>query len=196
MTPTAIRRPAAEPGLATATDTELFEGIARGALGPLGELFDRHHASVRSFAQRLLASAADADDLVQETFLTASRAAASYEAGASARPFLLGVAAQLARRRRRTFARLRGMLESFGNAPAAPPATPEEDLLRGERGALVDEALARLSHDHREIILMVDLGGLSGVEAAKALGVPAGTVWRRLHEARSELRERIQRRMR
>jgi DNA-directed RNA polymerase specialized sigma24 family protein len=41
---------------------------------------------------------------------------------------------------------------------------------------------------------MVDLGGLSGVDAAKALGIPAGTVWRRLHEARAQLRDSIQRR--
>ena len=65
--------------IAEATDTELFEAIAQGALGPLGELFDRHHASVRAFAERLLSNAADAEDLVQETFLVASRAAASFE---------------------------------------------------------------------------------------------------------------------
>lgn len=182
--------------LPEATDSELFEGMARGDLGPLGELFDRYHASVRAFAERVLVNAADADDLVQETFLTASHAAASFEPGASAKPFLLGVAAQLARRRRRSFARLRAMLESFAQAPVSPRATPEDNLAVSEEAALLDGALARLSHDHREVILMVDLGGLSGVEAAKALGVPAGTVWRRLHEARAELRDRVKRRAR
>lgn len=186
-------REANEEGLTAASDSELFEAIARGALGSLGELFDRHHAAVRSFAQRLLANPADADDLVQETFLTASRAAASFEPGASARPFLLGVAAQLARRRRRSFARLVRMLEGFGHAPAAPALTPEDLLARGQQGAQLDAALARLSHDHREVLLMVDLGGLSGAAAAKALGIPPGTVWRRLHEARADLRARIQR---
>jgi len=182
--------------LAEATDTELFEGMAKGDLGPLGELFDRHHASVRAFAERMLANPADAADLVQETFLTASRAAASFETGAAAKPFLLGVAAQLARRRRRSFARLRGMLEAFARAPNALRATPEEDLAAREETALLDLAVAKLSHSHREVLLMVDLGGLSGVEAAKALGIPAGTVWRRLHEARSELRDRVKRRAR
>lgn len=182
--------------LAHATDTELFEGMARGDLGPLGEVFDRHHARVRAFAERVLANPADAADLVQETFLTASRAAASFEPGAAAKPFLLGVAAQLARRRRRSFARLRAILETFALAPMAPRATPEDDLAAGEETALLDAAVARLSHEHREVVLMVHLGGLSGVEAAKALGIPAGTVWRRLHEARAELRDGIKRRAR
>jgi RNA polymerase sigma-70 factor (ECF subfamily) len=180
--------------LARATDSELFEGIARGDLGPLGELFDRHHASVRAFAERVLANRADAADLVQETFLTASRAGASFEPGAAAKPFLLGVAAQLARRKRRSFARLRAMLEAFAHAPVAPRATPEIDLAATEEAAQLDAAVARLSHAHREVILMVDLGGLTGVEAANALGIPAGTVWRRLHEARAELRDKINRR--
>jgi RNA polymerase sigma-70 factor (ECF subfamily) len=180
--------------LANATDSELFEGMARGDLGPLGELFDRHHARVRAFAERVLANPADAADLVQETFLTASRAAASFESGAAGKPFLLGVAAQLARRRRRSFARLRAILETFAHAPMAPRATPEDDLAAGEETALLDAAVARLSQEHREVVLMVHLGGLSGVEAAKALGIPAGTVWRRLHEARAELRDGIKRR--
>jgi RNA polymerase sigma-70 factor (ECF subfamily) len=170
--------------------------MASGDLGPLGELFDRHHTSVRAFAERLLANPADAADLVQETFLTASRAAASFEPGAAAKPFLLGVAAQLVRRRRRSFARLRAMLEAFAHAPMAPRATPEDDRATSEETVLLDTAVARLSHDHREVVLMVDLGGLSGVEAAKALGIPAGTVWRRLHEARALLRDRIKRRAR
>jgi RNA polymerase sigma-70 factor (ECF subfamily) len=170
--------------------------MAKGDLGPLGELFDRHHASVWAFAERMLANPADAADLVQETFLTASRAAASFESGAAAKPFLLGVAAQLVRRRRRSFARLRATLEAFARAPLAPRATPEDDLVAGEETAIVDAAVARLTHAHREVLMMVDLGGLSGVEAAKALGIPAGTVWRRLHEARALLRHRIHRRAR
>jgi RNA polymerase sigma-70 factor (ECF subfamily) len=190
------QRGASSAALGRASDSELFEAMAGGDLGPLGELFDRHHMSVRAFAERVLGSPADAADLVQETFLTASRAAASFEPGAAAKPFLLGVAAQLARRRRRSFARLKGLLEAFAFVPSAPRATPEDEALTGEETALLDTALGRLSHAHREAVLMVDLGGLSGVEAAKALGIPAGTVWRRLHEARAELRDGIKRRTR
>jgi RNA polymerase sigma factor (sigma-70 family) len=184
--------PAGNP-FAEATDAELFDAMADGDLGPLGELFDRYHANVRAFAERLLGHPADAADMVQETFLTAARASTSFQPGASAKPFLLGVAAQLARRRRRSFVRLRALLTAFEHAPTARRPTPEDHLAAGEDAALLDEALAKLSHEHREVLLLVDLGGLSGVEAAKALGVPSGTVWRRLHEARAQLRDRIQR---
>ena len=185
-----------ERDCARATDTELFAEMARGGLGPLGELFDRHHVAVRAFAQRLVESSADADDLVQETFLTASRAAGSFEASESAKPFLLGVAAQLARRRRRSFARLRAMLESSARVPSGPRPSPEDDATTSQHAAIVDEAIAALSDDHREIFLMVELAGVSGVDAAKALGVPAGTAWRKLHEARAEVREHVKRRTR
>lgn len=190
-----------KPGTARATapaaglsDTELFEGMARGDLGPLGELFDRHHEGVRAFALRMTASPADADDLVQETFLTASRAAASFQAGASARPFLLGVAAQLVRRRRRSFHRLRTMLESFAVAPSSPRPTPEDLTAHGEDAARLAEAVSKLSLDHQTVLSLVEVGGLSGPEAATALGIPVGTVWSRLHEARADLRRRLSRR--
>jgi RNA polymerase sigma factor (sigma-70 family) len=192
----ASRAEPASSRLTSASDSELFEGMARGELGQLGELFDRHHAAVRAFAERILVSPADADDLVQETFLTASRVASTFEKDASARPFLLGIAAQLARRRRRTFARLRAMLESFGRAPSAPHPTPEEEVASDQESAALLAAVDRLSLEHREVIGLVDLGGLTGVEAARALGVPVGTVWRRLHDARADVREQIKRRSR
>lgn len=176
-----------------ATDAALFEGIARGDLGPLGELFDHHHAAVRAFALRMLANPADADDLVQETFLTASQAAASFERGRAAKPFLFGIAAQLARRRRRTFARLRAMLDAFAVAPQTPEITPEELAALASDAAHLQAALGRLSHEHREIVLLVDLAGISGVDAARELGIPSGTAWRRLHEARAKLRESLRR---
>jgi RNA polymerase sigma-70 factor (ECF subfamily) len=187
------RRDAGTAQLEQATDGELFQAMANGDLGPLGELFDRYHASVRAFAERLLGDPADAADLVQETFLTAARAAASFERDAAAKPFLLGVAAQLARRRRRSFARLRRLLEAFKHAPVEPRVTPEDDVAVDEQKWLIERAVGRLSPEHREVILMVELGGLSGVDAAKALEIPAGTVWRRLHEARAQLRQSLKR---
>lgn len=177
-----------------ARDDELFEEIARGDLGPLGVLFDRHHASVRHFLLRVLANPAEADDLVQETFLTAARAAESFQRGAPARPFLIGIAAQLVRRRRRGFARLRAMLDAFGRAPAEPPPSPEQGTQLREQHAELHAAMAKLSDEHRLVLAMVELGEMSGVDAARALGVPPGTVWRRLSEARSELARRMKRR--
>jgi RNA polymerase sigma factor (sigma-70 family) len=173
-------------------DDALFAQMATGDLAPLGELFDRHHASVRHFLLRLLVPPGEVDDLVQETFLTASRAAGSFIQGALGRPFLFGVAAQLARRRKRGFARLRRMLESFGHQPAEPPLSPSEAIAAVERSQALHAAMAKLHERHREVLVMVELGEMSGVEVARALKLPPGTVWRRLSEARTELARRLE----
>lgn len=174
-----------------ASDDALFAQMATGDLAPLGELFDRYHAPVRHFVVHLLVPAGEVDDVVQETFLTASRAAGSFRPGAPGRPFLFGIAAQLVRRRRRGFARLRRLLASLGQHPAEPSANAGDLVERADRHDAVHSALAKLSDKHREILVMVELGEMSGVEAAEALGVPPGTVWRRLSEARTELGRRL-----
>lgn len=176
-------------------DGALFAAIAAGDLGPLGALFDRYHDDVRQFLLRA-APGADAHDLVQETFLAAARAAGSYDGRENARPFLIGVAAQLVRRRRRTMARLRNLAEAVGLAPTPPAPSPEDALATAQDGARVRAAVAKLSDDRRLALVMVEFQGMSGPEAAKALGVPNGTLWRWLHEARAEVRNTLSRGMR
>lgn len=168
-------------------DDALFAQLADGDLSPLGELFDRYHASVRRFLLSLRVDPADVDDLVQETFLTASRAASNFRHGAAGRPFLFGIAAKLAWRRRRSFARLRRLLLSFGEQPKIATPSALDEIAGDERRAAVRAALDRLSERHRTVLVMVEFGEMSGVEAAAALDLPAGTVWRRLSEARAEV---------
>ena len=175
------------------TDAELFAAIAHGDLGQLGLLFDRHHEPLRQFLLRVAPTSADVDDLVQETFLTASRIAASFDGRESAFPFLMGISVQLLRRRKRTFSRLRALYESFGKAPTLPSSSPEERLSQAEEEARLQKAITRLSDERRLVLVMVEYNGLSGVEVAKMLDTPVGTIWRRLHEARNELRYALER---
>lgn len=177
---------------AAESDAQLFEACARGDLGPLGALFDRHHEAVRQFLLRAAPNAADVDDLVQETFLTAARAAGSFDGRASGLPFLIGVAVQLMRRRRRTFARLRALYDAFGAAPSSPGRTPEDSASLAEQEDRLRDAIAKLSEDRRLVLVLVEYQGLSGVEVAKILETPVGNVWRRLHEARTELRRSLE----
>ena len=165
--------------------------MAGGDLGALGLLFDRHHARVRAFLLRA-APSADVDDLVQETFLAASRAADGYDGRDDARPILVGIAAQLVSRRRRSFARLRAMLSRLGTATAEPAAeTPEDLVSRQGDEATVRAAVAALSDERRLALLLVEWEGLPGEEAARALGVPVGTLYRRVHEARAALKQAL-----
>jgi RNA polymerase sigma factor (sigma-70 family) len=185
------------PAAAEVADDELFAAITAGNLTALGVLYDRHQTSVRRFIFRATAGSADAEDIVHDTFLTAARAAGSYDGRAGARPFLLGIAANITRSRRQkqarwglAFAALEGALSGIFRR------TPEDVADETQRIHLLNVALSRLSEDKRLVILMVELEGLSGEDVAASLGIPIATVWTRLHYARAELREHMKRRMR
>jgi RNA polymerase sigma-70 factor (ECF subfamily) len=166
--------------------------LGQGDLSPLGVLYDRHSANVRHFVTRVTGSASDADDVVHETFLTLRTIADKYDGRASARPFLMGIAAQLVRRRRRGLARIAHALQAFAGAVSERhPRSPEETASAAEEMNRFERALAALSEEKRITFLLVEREGLSGEEVARALSIPVNTVWTRLHHARAELRRAI-----
>jgi len=69
---------------------------------------------------------------------------------------------------------------------AAPdgPQTPERELERRQRAALVHELIGRLPFKQREVFSLYELEELPGERIAELLGIPIGTVWTRLHHAR------------
>ena len=170
-------------------DSELIRRIGEGDLGPLGILYDRYHEDVRQFIARATSGSSDTDDLTHDTFLTLSTIASRYDGRATARPFLIGIAAQLVRRRRRGVMRWARALTSFAWSTAeTTPPTPESSAAGTEEMRQFEDALARLSDDKRLVFLLVEREGMSGEDVAAALEIPVNTVWTRLHYARSELR--------
>jgi RNA polymerase sigma factor (sigma-70 family) len=169
-------------------DPELLAGLANGEIGALGELYDRYQAPLRRFVARATCDAEDVDDLVHTTFLTAAKSAARYDGRASCRPWLIGIAVQLLRRRRQALARLFSALSSLRGTRATaldprPALHARSDLER---------ALPRISEAKRVTLLLAEVEGLSCSEIAELLGVPIGTVWTRLHAARQELRRALE----
>jgi RNA polymerase sigma-70 factor (ECF subfamily) len=182
----ARQQPAKDPPRET-SDPELIRRLASGELGALGELYDRYQAPLRNFIARSTRDAEDVDDLVHATFLAAAKSAERYDGRASCRPWLVGIAVQLLRRRRQKFGRflavlsaLRGTVETFRDPRPALLARTD-----------VDRLLARLSEAKRLTLLMAEVEGMSCAEIAAALQVPIGTVWTRLHSARRELRQAL-----
>jgi RNA polymerase sigma-70 factor (ECF subfamily) len=177
------------------SDADLVRRVAAGDLSPLGVLYDRHHEGVRQFVARAtsgVGGGADAEDIAHETFLTLAKIAGKYDGRASARPFLLGIAAQLVRRRRRGLSRWAQALSSFANTIAeARVRTPEDAASTTEEIQRFDDALARLTEEKRIVFLLVEREGLSGEEVARALAIPVNTVWTRLHHARADLRKAL-----
>jgi RNA polymerase sigma factor (sigma-70 family) len=176
------------PRAAEASDPAIMERLAAGESGALGELYDRHQGPLRRFIARATADAEDVDDLVHATFLAAAKSAGRYDGRPSCRPWLIGIAVQLLRRRRRAFGRLLAVLSSLGG-PRTAVVDPQPALLaRGD----VERALRLLSESKRITFLMAELEGLTCAEIATALAVPIGTVWTRLHAARRELRQALE----
>jgi RNA polymerase sigma-70 factor, ECF subfamily len=171
-----------------ASDPEIMRRLANGEIGALGELYDRHHGALRLFVARATSDAEDVDDLVHATFLAAAKAANRYDGRPSCRPWLVGIAVRLLRRRRRAFGILFAVLSSLRGAK--PTATDPSASLHARND--VERALARLSESKRIALLMAEVEGWSSPEIAVALGIPIGTVWSRLHAARRELREALE----
>jgi RNA polymerase sigma factor (sigma-70 family) len=183
MTPRGPRASAVARELPS-SDAELMARLATGDIAALGELYDRHQLSLRRFVARATGDAEDVDDLVHTTFLSASQSAARYDGRAACRPWLIGIAVQLLRRRRHALARFFAVLSSL-RAVRSPALDAGAALhARGD----IDRALRRLSEAKRITLLLAEVEGLSGPEIAELLDIPIGTVWTRLHAARHELR--------
>ncbi len=179
--------------VASLSDGELLARVAAGEYASLAPVYDRHHEAVARFVARALGGSHDVEDIVQETFLCAARKAASFDGRLGCRPWLLGIAARQILHVRRTFARLRGMLDRYRqlDAPTPPPDPHEGASLREEHWRL-ERAIGRLSESKRIVLLMAEIEEMSGEQISAALGIPVGTVWTRLHHARRELRHALE----
>ncbi len=131
-----------------------------------------------------------ADELASETFVRAFAGRAGYDlAHANARAWLYGVATNVLRERYRSERRYLHALGRALEAGSAADATDEVDA-RVDASALapaLGAALARLSADDRDALLLLAVGELSYEEIAVATGVLVGTVRSRLHRARHQM---------
>ena len=185
------RRVSAQPeprDVGSSGDPEIMRRLASGEGGALGELYDRYQDRLRRFLARATGDAEDVDDLVHATFLAAAKSAGRYDGRASCRPWLVGIAAQLLRRRRQTFGRLCKCLSSLSGLRATG-IDPRAALQARNQ---VERALLGISEAKRVAFLMSEVEGLTCPEIAAALCVPIGTVWTRLHAARRELRQALE----
>lgn len=169
-------------------DVELVEAMARGDGRALGTLFDRHHQGVYRFLARLSGTdSGDLDDLVQNTFVRLADAAPRFAGLASVRSWIFAIASHVAHDHIRAESRRRAHVRATDLPPPAGPDRPDQRFEGHEALARYRQALDGLSHELRVAYIMCELEGTSGKEAAAALGVPEGTLWRRLHAARQIL---------
>lgn len=140
------------------------------------EVYVEHHRSVVALCRQLLRSDADAQDAAQDTFLAVARGLHAFRGEASLKTWVHRIAIRAAMRTR---ARRRDHVELDEREPGGQEVrTRRLDVAR---------ALARLSTEHRLVLAMFSVEGLTHPEIAETLGVPEGTVWSRLHAAKKQL---------
>lgn len=176
---------------ASRTDAEIVEAsLERPAA--FAEVFDRHHDPIHRFLWTRVGEAAD--DLAAEVFRIAFERRHDFDLGYdSARPWLFGIAANLARTHHRRVARRRDAIERLETEDRPPPVEGPQDRLEAMATSTpVARALLELPDRDREPLLLFAWADLAYDEIAEALDVPVGTVRSRIHRARAQVRERLE----
>jgi RNA polymerase sigma-70 factor (ECF subfamily) len=153
-----------------------------------------HLDAVYRFALRLTGSPADAEDLVQETFLRAYRSWDHYTLGTRAKSWLFTICRNAFLRQRQQENRRTEVVQqaSTPEAPLFMPAyqdDPEGTFFTGLVDQTILDHIDKIPPEFREVVLLSDLEGLSYAEAAAVLDVPLGTVKSRLFRGRKLLQQ-------
>ena len=166
----------------------------RGDSRAFAEIVRHYQRPVYRIAYAMTRNAADADDVAQETFVRAYQAIGRFRVGEPLYPWLSRIAVNLVyslfrRRKRRPETALDPLLEA--GQQWASEDDVEEATEAAEGRAHLEAAFAELKPEHRSVLVLRVVEGLSYDEIAKSLSVPIGTVMSRLSRARQELKARL-----
>ena len=174
-------------------ESELIRKCRQGDGRFYEPLVRAYEAEAQRVALGLLRDPDAARDAVQESFIRAYRALDRFELGRPFRPWLLRILRNHCRDLlRRGKARPEVERMDVIEERVASSSDPEAEHRRAESRALLWEALGRIGDDHREVLVLKELDGLSYGEIAESVGVPEGTVASRLYHARRALREALE----
>ncbi|WP_406496457.1 RNA polymerase sigma factor [Streptomyces sp. NBC_00846] len=170
----------------------LIARIRAGDPDAFGGLFDDYAQTVFRYAVRSTGDWAGAEDVVSLTFLEAWRLRGTLrDSDEELKPWLLGIATNVLRNVRRAAKRHDAALTRMPAGPAVPDFADElvGRIHDAEQLVAAQAALGRLRSKEREVFLLCVWDGLDYRGAARALGVPVGTIRSRLSRARKRLRD-------
>lgn len=190
-------------GLSSSLDDELLRGLRAGDPGHQERFVREHAGRVKALALRYVRNEEDANDVVQETFLSAFRALGAFEGKARLATWLHRIAVNAAlmkvraRERRgetQAEAEIEELLPRFvglgvhDRPPLAFGACPQDEAERGEMQAVVRACIDRLPDVYRTALLLRDIEELDNDEVAERLGITVNAAKIRVHRARQALR--------
>jgi RNA polymerase sigma-70 factor (ECF subfamily) len=189
--------------VAYASEAELLEGLQAAEPIAFRRLVELNSANVYNVALKLLGDEHEAEDVLQETFLSAFEAIDRFEGRSQLSTWLYRIAynASLMRLRKRdrmtTFSLDQppvgedGLVKGESRHLVDWSALPDDQLLTDEARQVMDRAITELPETLRSTFILRDVQGLSGAETAEVLGISVQAVKNRLHRARLRLRDRL-----
>jgi len=178
-----------------ADDQRLIAECLQGRTSAFGELVHRYQDRLFNTVYRLLGNAEDAQDVVQDAFIHAYQSLNSFKGDSLFFTWLYRIAVNTAiswKRKQRMVLRLQLDREDGGNLEPQDVSQghqPSRALEQAEEEQRIQAALNRVSPEHRAVLILKDMEGQKYEVMAEILQVPIGTIRSRLHRARLELRE-------
>jgi RNA polymerase sigma-70 factor, ECF subfamily len=181
-------------------DRALVKAAQRGDGQAFRKLVERYQRRVVQLALGMTRDPDEAMDIAQETFVRVHRYLPSFKGDSSFFTWTYRIAMNLcldAQRRRGRSERVdleegdEAEIEAAMDPPSAALAGPQRQALNSELRGHIEEALAGLSENHRAILLLREVEGLSYEDLAKVLGIRKGTVMSRLFHARLKMQKRL-----
>ncbi len=185
------------------SEAELLAGLQAGDPAAYRQLVEENLANVYNVALKLLGNEQEAEDVLQESFLSAFQAIDGFEGRSKLSTWLYRIAynaslMRLRKRKQMTAFSLDqpppGVREEGGLTPRYLvdwTRVPDDQLLTAEARQVMDRAIEDLPETLRSAFVLRDLQGLSGAETADVLGISVSAVKTRLHRARLRLRDRL-----
>lgn len=172
------------------SDEALLAHFARGRQDAFTELVRRYGAAIKGFAIRMLHSPEQAEEIYVETFLRVANSRGRWELRGTVRGYLFTIARRLCLDELRHRQVQRRAYDTVVEIDWAwSPPSPEARCALGQTADALERALARLPSEHRDVLLMRTVHGLSAEETALATGLSEDQVYSQLSYARRRLRE-------
>jgi len=179
-------------------DAHVMAQVQGGELEAFERLVKQYQGPLYAFFVRLVGRTADAEDLVQETFLRVYKARETFDPLRAFAPWLYGIATHVlgdyGRRQERVRATMARAVEELTASEAMEVSDVGDQAARRDVIRHVRDSMQQLPEDHRLVLILRHYHGLRYEDIAQALGLSVGTVKSRIHYALAKLRVELRRR--